>query len=390
MSILLAGPGAHESRLRAALPRGHRAAPQCPESRAEVLAGVEATEPLVVILGPALEQEAALGIADTIDLRHPDVVVVLLAPPNESLFQRAAQAGVREVVAPNASEEEVHASVARALDAADRRRQRTRCGTGVPPGRVVTVLSPKGGVGKTAIASNLAAGLAHRSPGSTVIVDCDLQFGDVAHALCLTPEHTMADVARATGKMDSTTIKAFLTLHGTGLYALCAPGSPIDADDVHAGHVHEAIGLLATQFRHVVVDTAAGLDMRTFAAAEHATDIVLVCGTERNGAISLRRQIEAIDELGLTGARRHFVLNRSNAKVGLKPSDVTEIVGMEATILLPSAREVPLAMNQGVPLRESSPRSPATRALEQLVTLLEAGPELEPAYQPDLLPLRAH
>ena len=91
---------------------------------------------------------------------------------------------------------------------------------------MVSVVSPKGGVGKTTVATNLAVGLAQRVPNSTVLVDLDVQFGDVASALDLEPEHFLADAVHATAKRDSMVLKTFLTQHRSGLYVICAPARP--------------------------------------------------------------------------------------------------------------------------------------------------------------------
>src|SRR5439155_21154441 len=104
----------------------------------------------------------------------------------------------------------------------------------VPTTRVITVLCPKGGAGKTTVASNLAVGLARDAPGEVAIIDLDLQFGDVASALRLTPEHTFSDAARPAKTLDATALKVFPTHPPKELFALCAPDSPVDVDDFTA------------------------------------------------------------------------------------------------------------------------------------------------------------
>lgn len=370
MSFLLAGPGAHERRIRSALPSDQHQVALCPTTSSEVMEGIANNDPLVVILGPDLDQETAFGIADTIDLRHPEVVVVLMAQPTDEIFSRAARSGIREVIAGDSNEELLHTSAVAALEAARRRRNKFVSAVPNATGRVVAVLAPKGGVGKTTVSTNLAVGLAQQDGDRTVIVDCDLLFGDVATALLLNPKQTWYDIAQSLAVPNSTTVKAFLTSHSSGLYALCAPESPLKTEGISPRHLEDTIGLLAQEFANVVVDTAAGLDINTIAAIKHATDIALVCGSERAGAESLRRYISALDELGITEARRFFVLNRADAKVGITNGEIAEIVGMEPSVLLPSDRVVPLAMNQGLPIQTLAPRSGIAKAFRQLAEVV--------------------
>ena len=154
------------------------------------------------------------------------------AEPSIRLLERALRAGARDVVAPQAPAQELCRAFDDALDAANRRRgiarrtrrRRRRAG-------VICVISPKGGAGKTTVSTNLATGLARAAPGEVVIVDLDFQFGDVASSLRMMPEHTFTDIVRTPLHLDIPTLKVYPdAAPTTGLFALCAPDSPADAD----------------------------------------------------------------------------------------------------------------------------------------------------------------
>ena len=132
-----------------------------------------------------------LEVAEAFDRSHPEIMVLIAAELSSAEWIRAMRAGVRDIVAPGAIESELPAAVRRALGAATLRRANLVGEPTAPTSRMITVLSPKGGAGKTTIATNLAVALADRRPGSTALVDLDLQFGDVVAALQLTPEHTL-------------------------------------------------------------------------------------------------------------------------------------------------------------------------------------------------------
>jgi pilus assembly protein CpaE len=239
-----------------------------------------------------------------------------------------------------------------------------------PPSReakVIVVISPKGGSGKTAVSSNLAAALAQRHPGKVVAVDLDVQFGDLATALSLSPEHTLAQLSRAT-VIDATTVKLFLTLYYNGLYVLAGSHDPVDAESIGHKHISDVLPLLAQNFDFVIVDTPAGLDERTMAAIECATDLLLVSSLDVTSIRSLRKELDALDHMGIK-AKRQMVLNRADSKVGLNPTDAEEAIGMKIACSIPSSREIPLSLNLGTPVVISEPKSAVAKQLEQLSQL---------------------
>jgi pilus assembly protein CpaE len=238
---------------------------------------------------------------------------------------------------------------------------------GTKTGKVIVVISPKGGSGKTAVSTNLAAALATRFPGRVAAIDLDVQFGDMCVSMGLHPEHNLAQVATS-AQVDSTTIKLFLTPYDPGLYVLCGARTPAEADVVSHEHVSKVIPLLAADFDYVVVDTPAGLDDRTLAALECATDLLLVSSLDVTSIRSLRKAVEAMDALGVTKTR-HFVLNRADAKVGINPVDAAEAVGWPIEAMIPSSREIPLSMNVGTPVVKLEPRSAVAKQMVQLTHL---------------------
>jgi pilus assembly protein CpaE len=113
------------------------------------------------------------------------------------------------------------------------------------------------------------------------------------------------------------------------------------------------------------VDTPAGLDERTLAAIECATDLLLVSSLDVTSIRSLRKALDALGQMTIP-AERHLVLNRADAKVGLDPSDAEEALGMKICCEVPVSRELAFALNLGKPVVVSDPRSGAARQLVQL------------------------
>jgi pilus assembly protein CpaE len=162
-------------------------------------------------------------------------------------------------------------------------------------------------------------------------------------------------------------LKVFLTPHDSGLFALCAPETPVEADDITSAHTGAAIDLLASEFAFVIIDTAAGVEDRALAAIERSTDLVFVGSMDVASVRSLRKETEVLDQLGMTAARRHLVLNRADAKVGMEVRDIEAFLGMRVDVAIPSSRLVPLSTNEGVPVLDRDAKAPVARSLLELV-----------------------
>ncbi|OMQ13834.1 pilus assembly protein CpaE, partial [Modestobacter sp. VKM Ac-2676] len=271
---------------------------------------------------------------------------------------------------------EIRTAIERAAQAAAGRRRALRPAddTSRYTGRVITVASPKGGVGKTTVATNLAVGLTASAPQSTVLVDLDVQFGDVASALGLAPEHTLPDAVHGPASQDTMVLKTFLTRHPSGLYAVCGSDSPAAGDTVSAADVTALLTSLAREFRYVVVDTAPGLSEQTLAALDRATDVVMLSSMDVPGVRGLRKELDVLRELCMIPAGRHVVMNFADAKGGLSVRDVETAIGTGVDVVLPRSSAVPASTNQGVPLLQSGGRDPMTKELRRLVSRFAATP----------------
>ncbi|MFF1831714.1 CpaE family protein [Paenarthrobacter sp. NPDC058040] len=339
-----------------------------PVDPAELFGAINQEPMEVLILGPEVPVDEALRLATVLTVQLPELSVLLVSEPDPDFILQAMRSGIRDIMRPTVDVAEIRVTLERACQSfATRHRTMELQQSGAPRGTVIGVFSPKGGVGKTTIATNIAVGLGKIAPMSVVIVDLDLQFGDVASALYLNPEHTVTDAVSPTASQDSLVLKAFLTVHPASIYAVCAPKNPVEADGITPEQVGRLLEQLAEQFRYVIVDTAPGLPEIGLAALEHCTDAVWVTGMDVPGVRGLRSGLDILRRLNLLPEARHVVINMADSKVGLSVQDVESTVGAPVDVSIPRSKAVALSTNRGIPVLQESTKDPAVKGFNQLV-----------------------
>jgi Flp pilus assembly CpaE family ATPase len=234
------------------------------------------------------------------------------------------------------------------------------------PSEAIAVVAPKGGQGKTTIAINLATGLAEVAPNSVVLVDADLQFGDITAALGLTPESTIVEAA-SDAAADELVLKTALTHHEDGFFVVASAPSPEMGDAIAASALGVLVERLRTTFRYVIVDTTPGLPEHTLALLEHVTDAIFVTNMGVPALRAMRTEFELLRTLQLMPANRHVVLNQTDRQSGLTVRDAENIIGSPVDVEVPKSSAVLLASNRGVPLIHDDVRDPAAKAIRTIV-----------------------
>jgi pilus assembly protein CpaE len=299
-------------------------------------------------------------------------IVLLTSVPSHELLEEAVRLAVADVLPlPQAAE-----AVAFAVLKASREAQLRPGGRG--SGRIATVFSPKGGTGKTVTATNLAVSLAEHGH-RTLLVDLDLQFGDVAIMLGLQPDRTLHDLMTSPGRLDGEKLRGYVTRHGSGLQVLAAPLRPEDAEEITDTRVAELLDVATHEYAFVVVDTAPFLYGPTLETLDRTNDLFLLCAPDVPSLKNVRLTLQTLDLLGFDDAHVKLVLNRASARVGLRAAEVGTVLDRPVDVELPEDELVIVSVNRALPLVQFRPGSPFAVALAALLTPLLG--EEEPAAE---------
>jgi pilus assembly protein CpaE len=362
MSVLWESDPLAADNLRLALGDGMQVVESGP---AAVRLLVEDRQECLLVVGPDIDLNAALSVTEELRLSRSDVGVVLMRRRLDvGVLAQALRSGMREVVSADDLNSLTEACT-RSLELSQRLGS-VSDSAGSREGRVVTVFSAKGGVGKTTVSTNLAAELASDGQTKVLLVDLDLAFGDVAIALALAPERTMSDLVAMAGHLDARGLASVVTPHESGLFALCAPLQPGEADRIPGAVVQELLRVARRVYDVIILDTPPAFTEHVLVAFDSSDVSILLATLDIPAIKNLRLTLDTLELLGHARDSWVVVLNRSDAKVGLTADDVTGALRQPIAVQIPNSLAVPASVNRGTPIVRAEPRHAVSQALKAL------------------------
>jgi pilus assembly protein CpaE len=333
--------------------------PTEPSKAADVL------RPSIAIISIDREPEGAFALVST--LAAAGVRVAVSAPSQDpALVLRALRAGAREFVVgtdPKGLEQAV--------------RSLTRPTPGAAS-RVTAVFAPKGGVGATTLAVNLAASIAAGAE-RTCLVDLDLQLGDAQSFLDVEGGYSISDVLANERRLDRDLLDASVAQHQSGVRLLSQSSRLEEAEHVDAGAVAKLLAFLRGQYSHVFVDGLRNFDELSLAALDGADRVLLVVTQQVPSVRNAQRSMQVFRKLGYGETKISLVVNRFQKASTITPAVIGETVGLPvlATVANDYA-SLQRALHHGKTLAEAAPRSSATHDVAALAELLAGGPPRRP------------
>ena len=337
----------------------------------------------LAIIGPGFAHEAGVAEAAMLLDVQPGLPLVLVADGvTTDVLRTAIRVGYSDVVDAPLDAAKVAGILAHiekaAIIAGSAMAQKSKIG------KVVTIMSPKGGAGKTVTTVNVALALALMSGDASrvVVLDADLQFGDVCISLQIDPRHTIVDAARDIEKLDEPLLDSLLSTHATGMRVLSAPLEPSLADEVSTQVVVKAIGMLKRMFDYVVIDTAPFLDEPVLSILERSDTVLLVVDMDLPAVKNAKLALDTLKLIKFPFEKIKLVLNRVNSKARLDIGELQRSLGLEVQAAVVSDKLIPRAVNEGEPVVSLYPRSKPAKNFAEVAALVFEGErqdEQEPA-----------
>jgi pilus assembly protein CpaE len=321
----------------------------------------------LLVVACAGYSDRALFLIDGAVRQRPERPVIVLSEGSPNGFvRRVFESGADDILTLPQSPE----TVAFTMQKAVARKAGAAVGGSVALSPMICVLGPKGGTGKTLTTCNLAVTLADHG-AKVAVVDLDLQFGDVGLALGLVPEKTVYDLAKSGGSLDSDKLDAYLTTHSSGVRVLMAPTRPDHAGVVTTEFLREVYATLRATYDYVIVDTPPGFTPEVIASIDSSSHICMVGMLDSLSLKNTKLGLETLELMGYDRDLTRLVLNRADSRVGITREDVAAIVGRTPDVFVPSDREIPRSINEGVPIVLAKHRSEAARAFRSLAGMYD-------------------
>jgi pilus assembly protein CpaE len=343
--------------------------------------------PEVILMDINMPDMDGIAATERLSAEVPDAAVVMMSVQGESDYlRRSMLAGAREFLVKPFSSDELTASI-RQVYAREQDKQSRRASAPVMAsgggmatdgsgggddhdGQIVAIYSPKGGVGRTTIAVNMAVAAATELGKSVVLVDGSFQFGDVGVLLNLNPKNkSMADLVPELEVGEPESLDTFIINHSTGVRVLLAPPSPEMAELITPMAVKKVLDALRRQHDLVIVDCTSWFNETTLSILDAADAVLTVLSLEITSIKNMRLFLEVAEQLGYEHGKVKLVLNRADSSLGIRVADVENSIGRKVDhTIVSDGRSVVYALNRGVPFFLSNREAQVSQDILRLAT----------------------
>ncbi len=347
----------------------------------ECLDQVAKLQPDIVLLKRELPVINGLDVAEQLNSEHSGVNVILLlnGKENEEVWHRMLRAGIRQFVSrpydPVKFSEELRKCITDLDKAAKKPGSSPSETPASPANRVIAVTGPRGGCGKSIIATNLAVAMARESE-RIALVDLNLWGGDIAMLLDLTPRRTLGDLLPGFGGIDNDVVESVITKHSSGVSVIAAPMTgQFDGTTLSRYIVQSILDSLRDHYECTIVDTGYANLESTLAAMDAADTILVVVGTDlprlRDGKHYLKNLLAA----NYPKEKLRVVVNRTSGGKEISPAEIETILEFPVTARIPNDDSlVGSSVNLGQPFVASNPSKPSSKTLFALAEAILPAP----------------
>ncbi len=255
-------------------------------------------------------------------------------------------------------------------------------------GRVITVFSTKGGVGKSTISANVGAAL-YQMEASVCVIDLDLEFGCQAALFGIKPHTTIVNLCHIPSTLTpELCAKALLPVQGKRMFLLAAPPSPELAAEVEGegrkdpsrNYVREIIEAMRESFDYVIIDTASNFRETNLTALDLAETVILVTTPDIPALQNTAKSLDILTQtLRYSRRKVHIALNRADGTLGLTYDDISKSLDFPISFYIPSDGPTAIwAANCGQPFVWKRNRSPLSKAIAEMAGSIQNMDEFTP------------
>ncbi len=337
------------------------------ESPEQIAKEAQAHTPDLLVLHLGENGDSAVDNIEQLASEQNTRIIVTAQEGEADLILRVLRAGASEFLVQPVSSEEFGAAVERVVRSLAPQQQ--------APGQVFAVYSPKGGLGSTTVAVNLACTLARKHKNERVaVVDAVMHGGDINVFLDMNPRYTIADLLGKEDRLDTQLLEKVMEQHSSGVWVLAEPGHATDASTVGGDDMIRLIGQMRRAFNFVVIDCEHQLTNRTLGILESADKILLLTTLSVPAVRQLQRVLDTFTQVGLADAKTYLVVNRHQT------SDVLQVRDVEKTFKRPVVWRLPNdykaaddAITRGRPFAAAAPRARLSQSYDRLAVALNSG-----------------
>jgi pilus assembly protein CpaE len=241
--------------------------------------------------------------------------------------------------------------------------------------QLIMVFGTQGGIGKTALAANLAVKLAQKKR-KVVLLDYDLQFGDLNIFLGIDTKDTISDLLQEQSNPYADTIRRYLSLHASGVNLLCSPHSPEYAEGISAMQTERIVAALRTYYDYVIVDSSPVFSDINLSCIDASSAILFVTGMDIAALRNSKKGLTVLESLA-DKEKIKLVIGKEYAG-NIKPADVARALEKPVWFSIPFDQKTMVdALNQGIPVVLDAPGSGLSKAFSSIAGQLDNGPEAE-------------